>query len=364
MVAIVAVPASAQAALLAQLGRDGNLLTVATGRTVNGQLAPLPETAAGMLRRIDGVQTVAPVGMLAGLTVRRSSAVPVKETNGIAVLAAEPALVGALNLTVVAGRFLDAATGRYPTVVLGAAAARSLGISRLTPQTQVYLGSGGFSGNGGRYAVVLGVLAPVPLAPELDTGALLGTAAAGELFGFDGRPTRVYLRADPDRVSAVWARLAATTNPANPGMVTVGRPSDLLVARASARGALLGLALGLGAVALLVGGVGVANVMVVSVLERRAEIGVRRALGATRSAVAMIFLGEATALCVLGALTGTALGVLTTIGYVLASGASLVLPAAPLAAGLAGSVLVGLVAGCYPALRAARLAPTEALRAG
>jgi putative ABC transport system permease protein len=364
MVAIVGVPASAQAALLAQLGRDGNLLTVATGRTVNGQLAPLPETAAGMLRRIDGVQTVAPVGMLAGLTVRRSSAVPVKETNGIAVLAAEPALVGALNLTVVAGRFLDAATGRYPTVVLGAAAARSLGISRLTPQTQVYLGSGGFSGNGGRYAVVLGVLAPVPLAPELDTGALLGTAAAGELFGFDGRPTRVYLRADPDRVPAVWARLAATTNPANPGMVTVGRPSDLLVARASARGALLGLALGLGAVALLVGGVGVANVMVVSVLERRAEIGVRRALGATRSAVAMIFLGEATALCVLGALTGTALGVLTTIGYVLASGASLVLPAAPLAAGLAGSVLVGLVAGCYPALRAARLAPTEALRAG
>ena len=357
-------PASTRAGLLDRLGRDGNLLTVATGHTVNNQPAPLPETAPGMLRRIGGVESVASVGALVGTTVRRTSAIPASDTKGIAVLATDPALVGTLNLTMTAGRFLDAATGRYPAVVLGAAAARSLGVTRPTAQTQVYLGSS--TGRGGQYAVVLGVLAHVPLAPELDTGALLGTAAAGDLFGFDGRPTRVYLRADPDRVPAVWVRLAATANPANPGEVTVGRPSDLLVARVSARGALLGLGLGLGlgAVALLVGGVGVANVMIVSVLERRTEIGVRRALGATRRAVGMIFLVEATLLCAVGTVTGAAAGVLTTVGYVAASGARLVLPPVSLAAALAGSVLVGLVAGSYPALRAARLAPTEALRAG
>jgi len=360
VVGVVAIPASAQAALLDQLGRGGNLLTVATGQTFNGTPVPLPRTAPSMLRRIDGVHAVAPVAVINGASVRRTSAIPAHDTNGLALMAADPSLVGTLNLTMTRGRFTDAATGRYPAVVLGAAAARALGISALTPQTQVHIAPAG--GRGGRYAVVLGVLAPVPLAPELDTGVLLGTTAATELFGYDGNPSRIYLRADPDRVTAVWSVLAATTNPANPGQVTVGQPSDLLLARTSAHTALTGLAIGLGAVAMLVGGVGVANVMVVSVTERRTEIGIRRALGATRATIAMVFLAEATMLCLLGAVAGALAGIAATVGYTAFSGIPAVLPIAPLATALGAAVLIGLIAGSYPAVHAARLSPAEALR--
>jgi len=362
VVGMVAIPASAQAALLDQLGREGNLLTVSTGQTFNGTPVPLPGTAPSMLRRLDGTRAVAPVAAINGASIRRTSAIPAHDTNGLILMAADPSLVSTLNLTMAGGRFIDAATGRYPAVVLGAAAARALGISTLTPQTQVYLSSGG--GRGGHYAVVLGVLAPVPLVPELDTGVLLGAAAAAELFGYDGSPSRIYLRADPDRVSAVWPLLAATTNPANPGQVTVGRPSDLLLARTSAHTALTGLAIGLGAVAMLVGGVGVANVMIVSVTERRAEIGIRRALGATRATIAVIFLAEATMLCLLGAAIGALAGVAATVGYATFSGAAVVLPIMPLAAALGAAVLIGLIAGSYPAVHAGRLSPTEALRHG
>jgi putative ABC transport system permease protein len=357
VVAVVAIPASTQASLLAELGRDGNLLTVATGQTMNGTPVPLPAPALGMVRRIDGVERAAAVAQLPDAAVRRTSAIPEVDTNGLALMAADPALVGTLDLTVTTGRFLDAATARYPVVVLGSAAARALGITRIG--SQVYLG-----GQDGLYAVVVGILAPAPLAPELDTAALVGAPLARDAFDFRDEPSRIYLRAEPDQVTTVWGRLAATANPMEPGTVTVGRPSDLLAARVTTRSALLGLAFGLGAVALLVGGVGVANVMVVSVLERRGEIGIRRALGATRLAVASLFLIEATLLCVLGAMTGALAGIATTVVYTTAAGDLLVLPSLPLLAALGGSLLVGLVAGIYPALRAARLSPTDALRAG
>jgi putative ABC transport system permease protein len=226
-------------------------------------------------------------------------------------------------------------------------------------RTLVYLS--GSDERAGTYFIVTGVLAPVPLAPELDTAALIGTPASAAL-GADGLPTRVYVRSNPDQVASVRGLLAPTASPSDPGSVAVGRPSDLLVARVAARGALNSLALGLGAVALLIGGVGVANVMVVSVLERRSEIGLRRALGATQRAVGCLVMIESTLLCMVGALAGVGLGILATLGYAAARGIVPVLPLLPILAGLSGSVVVGVVAGLYPAARAARMSPTAALR--
>ncbi len=360
VVVVLAIPASTQRALLDQLGRDGNLLTVASGDTIDNQPAPLPVTSTGMVRRISGVQQVSPVSYLTGRIMRRTPFVPVADTGGISVLSADSSLPSTLELTLTSGRFIDPATGRYPAVVLGYGAAKALGIRAASVESQVYLSDS--DGHQGRYFTVLGVLAPVPLAPELDTAALIGTPFARAHLGFDGKPTRVYLRSDPDQVADVRSVLASTASPSDPGSVTVGRPSDLLVARAAARTSLRALALGLGAVALLVGGVGVANVMVVSVLERRGEIGLRRALGATRAVVGLLFVAESTLLCLLGAAVGALLGVAVSLGYAAVRRIAPVLPAGPIALGLAGSLLVGLVAGLYPALRAARLAPTAALR--
>lgn len=360
MVAVVAIPATTRQALLDELGQDGNLLTVSSGNTIDNQPAPLPRQSPGMVRRIPGVLQSSAVAYKSGWTARRTPLVPVADTNGLAVIAVDADLTGTLDLQVTHGRFLDAATSRYPAVVLGSGAARALGINATGPDRLVTLGTS--DGRRTVTATVLGILADAPLAPELDSAVLVGTqAAAARLDGRDG-PTRIYVRADPDSVGSVHSLLAATTSPDDPGRVVVGRPSDLLVARLTAQGALNNLALGLGAVALLVGGVGVANAMVVSVLERRSEIGLRRALGARRGFVGSLILIESTVLCVAGAVAGGLAGLAVTWVSAVNQQAAVQVPLLPVALGLAGSVVVGLIAGLYPALRAAHLAPAAALR--
>ncbi len=183
------------------------------------------------------------------------------------------------------------------------------------------------------------------------------------MFGDDGNPSTVYVRADPERVTEVRSLLGRTASPQRPEEVDVSRPSDALEARAAAKTAFTSLFLGLGAVALLVGGVGIANVMVISVLERRSEIGLRRALGATRRHVGVQFLVESLLLAGLGGAVGTLLGALVTIGYATSEGWTAALPPVALVGGVLVAVVAGGIAGLYPALRAARLSPTEALRA-
>jgi putative ABC transport system permease protein len=199
------------------------------------------------------------------------------------------------------------------------------------------------------------------LAAEIDSAVLVGFPAAQTCLGFDGHPSTIYVRFATEQVSAVHSVLAATANPENPNQVNVSRPSDALVARAAAKSALNGLFLGLGAVALLVGAVGVANIMLIAVLERRSEIGLRRALGATKNHIRVQFLAEATLLGALGGAAGVTLGVLATLVYAHTKHWATVVPTIAWTGGLAAAILIGALAGLLPAIRAARLQPTQAL---
>ena len=356
LVAVLGIAESAKADLVAKLGQEGNLLAVASGQTFDGNPTPLPATAPTMISRIPPVRSVTAVGTIADATVRRTAAIPAIQTSGISVLAAQPSMPGTLSAHLLHGRFLDATAEHYPETVLGYAAARSLGIDTLDASTQVYLA--------GRYFTVIGVLAAVDPAPEIDTSALVSFGVADQLFDLRDRPTRIYLRADPDQVAAVAAVLAFTASPARPEAVQVRRPSDILLARIAAKDAFVTLFLGLGGIALVVAGVGIANIMVISVLERRGEIGLRRALGARRRDIATQFLLESALLAVLGGASGIGLGCLATAVAARTAGNPVTIPLSAPLAGLVAAILVGVLAGAYPAARAARLSPTDALRTG
>jgi putative ABC transport system permease protein len=352
MVAVAGISESSRAGVLAQLDSLGtNLLTVQSGRSFGGENAALPIAATKMIGRDSRVQQVTATGSVSAL-VYRNDHIPAQATHGIGVIAVQPDLLGTLGARLAKGVFLNNATSQYPAVVLGSRAAELLGIDHTG--MQVWLGGQWFS--------VIGILAPVTLAPEIDTSAMIGWAVAQSRLDFDGHPSLEYIRADPSSVVTLQAVLARIANPASPDQVQVNRPSDALAARAVANTAFTTLLLGLGAVALLVGAVGVANVMIISVLERRCEVGLRRALGATRFNIGVQFLAEAVLLSCFGGAAGIGLGAASTAVYALSQGWLVVIPPAAVALGLGGAIFIGAVSGVYPALRAARLAPTEALR--
>ncbi|TXK34850.1 ABC transporter permease [Nonomuraea sp. C10] len=353
MISVIGISASGQEQLLRQLDLLGtNLLRVEPGQSFSGDPVKLHPDAALMVRRIAGVTDASATGTVAA-TIRRTDRVPKEDTGGLTVQATSLDLLDTLDGRVGTGRWLDEAIARQPAVVLGAVAARRLGVTRTGVQVWV----------GERWFTVTGVLTSLPLAPEIDRAALIGFPVARERLGFDGHPTTVYERSTEESVARVRGMLARTVSPERPHEVAVSRPSDALAARAAAAGTFTNLLLGLGAVALLVGGVGVANTMVISVLERRKEIGLRRALGATRGQIRIQFLTESLLLSVLGGVAGLALGGLVTAGYALSRGWPPTVPPWVLGGAFAATLAVGAVAGIYPAIRASRLAPTAALAA-
>jgi putative ABC transport system permease protein len=354
MLSVVGISSSSREDLNRQLDALGtNLLTAGPGQTLFGEDAHLPDDAIDMIARIGPVESVTATGRVPDARVYRNDRIPAGQSGGISVQAARVDLLGPVGATVSSGAWLNEATAQYPAVVLGSTAADLLGVGEAGPETQVWLG--------GQWFTVVGVLDPVPLVPELDSAALIGWPVASDHLGFDGYATTVYTRAAESTVEDVQAVLAATANPESPNEVEVSRPSDALAAAQAADETFTGLLLGLGAVALLVGGVGVANTMVISVLERRAEIGLRRSLGATRGQIRLQFLVESLLLSALGGVGGVLLGIGVTAAYASYQRWPSVVPAWAMAGGVGATLVIGAIAGFYPAWRAARLSPTEAL---
>jgi putative ABC transport system permease protein len=358
LVAVLGITRSSESALLAEIDQLGtNLLTVTNGQTLQGQEAELPGYATAMIRRVAGVEHAAPTAVLASARVYRTGKVQVYDTGGLAARAADPSLLAVLGASIRQGAFLNAATSRYPVTVLGFQAAQELGIASV-----ISAGRPARVLIGGQWFTVAGILNPLPLAPEIDRSALVGFPAAAALLGYDGHPSRIYVRTDVARTAQVASLLGSSADPENPGNVAVSQPSAALSARIAVASTSTALFLALGAVALLVGGIGIANVMVIAVLERRAEIGLRRALGAARRHIAAQFLAEALLLSTLGGVAGLLAGVAVTAGIARARHWILLIPPLGLWGGCAVAIVIGAIAGLYPATRAARLPPAEALR--
>jgi putative ABC transport system permease protein len=356
IVAVLGLARSSQAGLLAEISQLGtNLLTVTNGQSLTGGPAELPLAAPGMIGQLPGVTAVQYTGAVTSASAYRSPYIPSINTNALTVTASSLGLPAAAGTSVAEGSYLNAATAREPVAVLGAAAAQRLGYDRVWPGMRIWAG--------GMWFYVAGILNPAVLAPQIDSSVLIGFPAAEHYLGFDGHPSNIYVRTQNTQTAtnAVDAVLGAQADPEDPAQASVSQPSSALTAQADTAGAFDTLFLGLGAVALLVGAIGVANIMVISVLERRQEIGLRRALGATKSHIRIQFLSEAIALALAGGATGVILGAVSTAIYAHIKGWPVVIPPGAWAGGLGAALVIGAFAGLLPAIRAARLSPTQAL---
>ena len=364
IVGVLGLSSSSQAGLLAEIDRLGtNMLTTEAGQRLTGEEAKLPREAPARITHLGNVQLVAHTALMDEEKVYRNSIIPEANSGGLAVRATSLNLLSVLGTGVARGDWLNEGTAREPIAVLGSAAARRLGIERVHPDQRIWLGE--------QWWGVAGILEPSPLEPDIDSSALIGYPAAHRYPGYVsmvrgeakvGPPSSIYVRAVTDHVVEVQSVLAQTASPEAPNEVNVSQPSDALTARAAAAGAFDSLFLGLGVVALIVGAVGVANIMIISVLERRSEIGLRRSLGATKRQIRTQFLGESILLAAIGGVVGVLAGAAATAVYASWKGWSVVIPVEAWSGGIAAAILIGAFAGLMPAVRASRMSPTVALR--
>lgn len=352
MVTVVGISSSSKADLLAELDELGtNLLQVRPGQSLFGDDAVLPTDAQVMLRAVPTVLDAAGVTTISGDVARNEHD---DDPYGLSIVATDGRLTDILQLELASGNAIDDTTQQLPVAVLGSVAAERLAISDVHGGPTVSIDGLKFQ--------VIGILESHPLHPDLDRAVLVGEAHVRNDLGIDPNHSSVYVRVDPTLLDATRPILARTANPTSPNEVEVSRPSDALEAQTKVDQNLQNLLLALGGVALLVGGVGIANIMVISVIERRSEIGLRRALGATRGHISSQFVIEAAALSTLGGALGLGIGVGATWAYANSQEWTLAIPLPALLAGIVAALAIGAFAGLYPAAKAARLDPAEAVR--
>jgi putative ABC transport system permease protein len=353
LVAVIGIPASLTAQVQAEFESWGaNVIEVYPGSDRrSGEKIPLPETAPAMVERIWPVRTSLTLRSVPDVGVYRNDKMMAGETGGLTAMVAEGDLLGTLNGHLAEGRWFDEASTRLPTTVIGAKVSERLRV-----------GLGGRVWIGQSWWAVIGVLERLPLySSQLDNVAFLAPEWANKTFG-SVPITQILANAYVGQADAVHAVMAATVNPANPAGVEVSKPSDYAQAQDYFLEIIRSLALGLGAIALLVGAIGIANTMVVSVMERRGEIGLRRALGARTGQIGLQFVLEAAVIGCLGGILGVIFGVYAVFCFTAYTAIAFAVPAWVFLAGPAASIAIGMLAGLYPSLKAARQSPTAALR--
>ena len=354
IVAVTGISASGRADLLATLESLGtNLIKASPQAGFFGTQEKLHDGVVGMVERIGPVEEVTSTTQT-DLIVRRSDFISEFEGGGISTIVTSPELLQVVGGNLIEGRFIQVGLSNIPVTVLGSVTASRLGINTLETPTKILIGNEWFG--------VVGILDELKIHPDLDRSVFIGYGVAKTLFDIDKEPTTIYVRANPTYIEDVVEVIAPSMNPENPDQVQVSRPSDALEAQEAADAAFTNLLLGLGSVALLVGGVAIANVMVMSVLERRMEIGVRRSIGATRREIRYQFLLESIVLSGIGGLVGVVLGTGVTLGYTNYTDIVFSIPVSQVLGAILLALLIGAISGVYPAIKASKIQPAEAVR--
>ena len=354
IVAVSGIAASGSADLLSTLESLGTYLVKASPQAgFFGTQEELPEGVIGMVERIGPVEEVTSTTQT-DLLVRRSNFISEFEGGGISTIVTSSELLNVIGGKLSEGRFITDGLSDLPVTVLGNVTAKRLGITNLSKPTKILIDDEWFG--------VIGIVEELKIHPDLDRSVFIGYGAAKKLFDINEEPTTIYLRANPTFIEDVVEVIAPSMNPENPDQVEVSRPSDALEAQQAVEASFTNLLLGLGSVALLVGGVAIANVMVMSVLERRMEIGVRRSIGATRREIRYQFLLESIVLSGIGGLVGVMLGSLITLAYTNYTNIVFSIPVWQILGAVVLALLIGAISGVYPAIKASKIQPAEAVR--